>query len=132
MDETLTATLHQAAIDRLDYLDTLINEADLRFRAAPAESEIARMTAAWRALLDQRAPTSRPLPTVLRVASWLQVSPVRCGPPPISIWSLPTARTRPGAVGTRVPPDGRPSRRWASSDRVLRTQPRRTIERVVG
>ena len=53
MDETLTATLHQAAIDRLDYLDTLINEADLRFRAAPAESEIARMTAAWRALLDR-------------------------------------------------------------------------------
>lgn len=56
MDEVLATTLREAVIGRLDYLDTLVSEADLRSRAALAESEIARLTSAWRALLDQHAP----------------------------------------------------------------------------
>jgi len=59
MDEVLAPTLHAAVIGRLDYLDALITDADERSRAALAETEIARFTAAWRALLDQHAPNER-------------------------------------------------------------------------
>jgi hypothetical protein len=56
MDEVLAATLCEAVYQRLDYLERLISEADLRSRAALADTEIARMTAAWRALLVQHQP----------------------------------------------------------------------------
>jgi hypothetical protein len=56
MDEVLATTLRDAVHQRLDYLDTLVAEADLQSRAALAESEIARLTTAWRALLAQHQP----------------------------------------------------------------------------
>lgn len=56
MDEVLVSTLRDAANGRLDYLDALVGEADVRSRAALAESEITRLTAAWRGLLDQHVP----------------------------------------------------------------------------
>lgn len=56
MDEVLAATLQGAVHERLDYLDTLVAEADLPSCAALAESEIARLTAAWRAVLAEHQP----------------------------------------------------------------------------
>ncbi|MDQ3276292.1 MAG: hypothetical protein M3Q39_15035 [Actinomycetota bacterium] len=56
MDEVLASTLHDAVYQRLDYLDRLVTEADLPSRAALADTEVARMTAAWRVLLAQHKP----------------------------------------------------------------------------
>lgn len=56
MDEVLAATLRDAVYSRLDYLDRLVADADLPSRAALADTEIARMTTAWRALLVQHQP----------------------------------------------------------------------------
>ncbi|MFJ6677425.1 hypothetical protein ACIQMJ_40535 [Actinosynnema sp. NPDC091369] len=55
MAEAPFTAVHKAVFDHLDYLDALVGEGDLRCRAALADSEIARLTAAWRALLDQHA-----------------------------------------------------------------------------
>lgn len=51
MDEILAATFHRAVHDRLDYLDTLATDGDLRSCAALANTEITRLTSAWRSLL---------------------------------------------------------------------------------
>ena len=50
--------LREAVFDRLDYLDHLVSQADVPSRAALAETEIARMTEAWRALLAEHEPDS--------------------------------------------------------------------------
>jgi hypothetical protein len=59
MDEVLTATLRQAVVERLDYLDVLVADGDAPSKAALAETEFTRLTAAWRQLLDQHAHHSR-------------------------------------------------------------------------
>ncbi|MGH4021066.1 MAG: DUF4254 domain-containing protein [Pseudonocardiaceae bacterium] len=56
MDEVLSLTLRNSVYQRLSYLDTLASNADLRSRAALADTEIARMTTAWRALLAEHEP----------------------------------------------------------------------------
>lgn len=56
MDEVLISTPREAILRRLDYLDTLVTDADLQSRVALTDTEIARMTTAWRALLDQHQP----------------------------------------------------------------------------
>ncbi|MGW7531707.1 hypothetical protein [Amycolatopsis sp. NPDC054798] len=59
MDEVLTATLRRAVVDRLDYLEVLAATGDTPSKAALAETEIARLTTAWRQLLDQHALDAR-------------------------------------------------------------------------
>lgn len=59
MDENLAATLTAAVRERLDYLDRLALDGDDPSQAALAETEIPRLTTAWRALLDQHAPDAR-------------------------------------------------------------------------
>jgi hypothetical protein len=56
MDQVLASTLQAAVIGRLDYLDRLVTDADEPSRAALATTEITRLAAAWRDLLDQHAP----------------------------------------------------------------------------
>jgi hypothetical protein len=59
MDEILASALRDAVYGRLDYLDRLVTDADLRSKAALADSEIARLTAAWRELLAAHQPDDR-------------------------------------------------------------------------
>jgi hypothetical protein len=53
------AVVRGLVFDRLDYLDHLASEADVPSRAALAETEIGRMTEAWRALLSEHQPDAR-------------------------------------------------------------------------
>lgn len=50
--------VREAVFERLDLLDQLVSQADVPSRAALAETEIARMTEAWRALLAEHQPDS--------------------------------------------------------------------------
>jgi hypothetical protein len=59
MDEILASALREAVLNRLDYLDKLVTEGDLPSRAALADTEISRLTGAWRALLAQHEPDER-------------------------------------------------------------------------
>ncbi len=56
MDEVLAGTLCRAVHQRLDYLDKLATGADLVSRAALADTEIVRLTSAWRAMLATHQP----------------------------------------------------------------------------
>ena len=56
MDPLLASTWQTAVFDRLDYLDRLSTKADPSSQAALAETEITRMTAAWRSLLAEHQP----------------------------------------------------------------------------
>lgn len=51
--------LRVAVVERLDYLDLLVSEGDAPSRAALADTEIGRLTDAWRALLDLHTPDER-------------------------------------------------------------------------
>jgi hypothetical protein len=81
MDEVLTTTLCEAVYERLDYLGRLVNEADLRSRAALADTEIVRMTQAWRALLGQHEPNLRG--RCPRCSRWRRPAPFPC-----SVWAV--------------------------------------------
>ncbi|WP_103343899.1 hypothetical protein [Amycolatopsis sp. CA-126428] len=59
MDEVLTVTLRDAIYERLDYLGRLVADGDLRSRAALADTEITRLSQAWRALLELHEPDQR-------------------------------------------------------------------------
>lgn len=59
MDEILAATFRRTVYDRLDYLDKLATDGDLRSRAALATTEITRLTTAWRSLLSVHLPDER-------------------------------------------------------------------------
>ncbi|UJW32460.1 hypothetical protein L3Q67_01335 [Saccharothrix sp. AJ9571] len=59
MDEILALTLRSAVHDRLDYLDKLATGADRESRAALADTEIVRLTSAWRTVLDAHQPDER-------------------------------------------------------------------------
>jgi hypothetical protein len=56
MDEVLTSTLQDAVFGRLDYLEHLADEGDQQSKAALADTEIGRLTGAFRALLAEHAP----------------------------------------------------------------------------
>ena len=56
MDEHPAPTVKTTVIERLDYLDRLATCGDDSSRAALATTEIARLTGAWRSLLEQHAP----------------------------------------------------------------------------
>ncbi|WP_146073811.1 hypothetical protein [Amycolatopsis sp. CA-126428] len=59
MDEVLSSTLQSAVFGRLDYLDRLAREGDESSRAALADTEITRLTRAWRCLLVAHQPDER-------------------------------------------------------------------------
>lgn len=56
MDDPRASAVQTAVHDRLDYLDRLIADGDQRSRAALADTELARLAAAWRELLAAHAP----------------------------------------------------------------------------
>lgn len=56
MDEDSAASVQAAVIERLDYLDNLAINGDHESRAALATTEIARLTGAWRSLLEEHLP----------------------------------------------------------------------------
>lgn len=51
--------LDNVVINHLDYLDRLVTEGDEPSRASLAETEMARLTDAWRALLKLHSPDER-------------------------------------------------------------------------
>jgi len=51
-----SSSLCDEVYGRLDYLDRLVTDSDLRSRAALADTEISRLTAAWRDLLAAHQP----------------------------------------------------------------------------
>lgn len=117
MDEYLASTLKTAVIDRLDYLDRLVTDADELSRAALAETEMARLTQAWRDLLDQHAPDAHG--RCPQCSGWRH--PRRH---PCTVWTtahqhLIAADGPPatGTEGTRLQPDGRPSRELGPHER---------------
>jgi hypothetical protein len=59
MDDVLRTTLCAAVYDRLDYLDTIVNDADAPSRVALADSAIPMLTSAWRELLGEHEPDER-------------------------------------------------------------------------
>jgi hypothetical protein len=59
MDEVLVGALSSAVHERLDYLEMLIADGDTPSLAALAETELARLTIAWRAVLAQHEPDKR-------------------------------------------------------------------------
>ncbi|MGH3625363.1 MAG: hypothetical protein ACRDQ5_26875 [Sciscionella sp.] len=59
MDEVRHSTLCEAVYDRLDYLDTIVGEADEASRASLADTEITRLTRAWRELLEAHTLNAR-------------------------------------------------------------------------
>lgn len=56
MDEVLSAAPYGPVMERLDYLDALVTDADETSLAALAAGEVPRLTGAWRALLDRHRP----------------------------------------------------------------------------
>ena len=84
MDEILASTLRDAVHDRLDYLDKLATEADLRSRAALANTEIIRLTSAWRTLLAAHEPDEHG--RCPQCSGWFGPAgiPARSGSPPTS------------------------------------------------
>lgn len=58
MNECEDCVLREAVHQYLDFLDRLVIEADLRSRTALADTEIGRMTTAWRALLAEHQPNN--------------------------------------------------------------------------
>ncbi|SMD20631.1 hypothetical protein [Kibdelosporangium aridum] len=95
MNEVLASTLRKAVYERLDYLDRLVNEADVPSRASLADSEIARMTAAWRSLLADHEPDERG--RCRACGGWR-----RRRPHPCSVWT--TAHKNLIVVDTRSTP----------------------------
>lgn len=59
MDQMLGQILRRAVGERLDLLDELAAGADAQSLASVARTEIPRLTAAWRALLDAHAPDDK-------------------------------------------------------------------------
>jgi hypothetical protein len=59
MDDVLRSALCAAVYDRLDYLDTIVHDADAPSRAALADSAIPMLTRAWRELLCEHEPDKR-------------------------------------------------------------------------
>lgn len=112
MDEIPACTLREAVYGRLDYLDRLVADADLRSRAALADTEISRLTAAWRDLLAAHQPDQHG--RCPQCSGWRR--PRRH---PCSVWTtahqhLIAADGPPaaGPAGTRPTANGPPSRCW--------------------
>src|SRR5687767_13400308 len=59
MDEILAGTLRSGVCERLDYLELLVANGDAASLAALAETELARLASAWRALLTLHEPDAR-------------------------------------------------------------------------
>jgi hypothetical protein len=104
MNKALSSTLRKAVYERLDYLDRLVSQADLPSRAALADTEIARMTAAWRTLLAEHKPNGRG--RCRECFGWR-----RRRAHPCSVWTtahqnliVTDLRTRTGPAGTPLPP----------------------------
>jgi len=80
MDENLAAALRDEIFGRLNYLDQLVADADLRSRAALSDTEISRLTAAWRVLLAVHEPDKHG--RCPECSSWC-----RSRPHPCSVWT---------------------------------------------
>lgn len=59
MDEILAGVLRSGVYERLDYLDKLVAEGDTPSLAALAETELPRLSTAWRAVLALHEPDER-------------------------------------------------------------------------
>ncbi|MBE1573884.1 hypothetical protein ACFORH_16125 [Amycolatopsis roodepoortensis] len=81
MDEVLTAALRDAVFDRLDYLDRLAGESDQHSKAALADTEIVRLTYAFRALLAEHSSDERG--RCKQCSGWL-----RSRRHPCSVWNI--------------------------------------------
>lgn len=116
MDEVLSSALQSAVCGRLDYLDRLCHEGDEQSKAALANTEITRLTEAWRSLLAAHQPDKRgrcPECSGRR-------QPRRH---PCSVWTIAhqhlLAADSPSAtrnLDVPLSPVGRPSRRWKLRD----------------
>jgi nicotinamide riboside kinase len=56
MDEVLASTLRETVVGHLDYVDRLVADGDQRSRLALVDTEITRLTIAWRAVLAEHQP----------------------------------------------------------------------------
>jgi hypothetical protein len=108
MDEGLSFVLREAVYERLEYLNRLVGEADLRSRAALADTEIARMSAAWRALLGEHEPDERG--RCPQCSAWRRPRAFPCSVWTIAHHYLITADTVPAARTDR------PMRRQTATD----------------
>ncbi|HET6287640.1 MAG TPA: hypothetical protein VFG15_12940 [Amycolatopsis sp.] len=81
MDEVLTAALRDAVFDRLDYLDRLAGESDQHSKAALADTEIVRLTYAFRALLAEHSTDERG--RCKQCSGWLRLRRHPC-----SVWNI--------------------------------------------
>jgi hypothetical protein len=70
VDEVLTSALQGAVLGRLDYLDRLVQEGDERCKVALADTEIGRLTGAFRALLADHAPDRHGQCRACRAGPW--------------------------------------------------------------
>ncbi|CAM3756988.1 hypothetical protein KIPE111705_23440 [Kibdelosporangium persicum] len=111
----LTSTLNTAVTERLDYLDRSVTKGDEPSRAALAETEIARLTDAWRALLELHAPDEHG--RCPERSGWRR--PRRH---PCTVWTIAhqhliaaDGSPRPVPAGMRLPPHGPPSQCWRPS-----------------
>jgi hypothetical protein len=113
MGEMLASPLQAALYRRLDYLERLVADGDQRSRAVLADTEITRLTAAWRALLAEHTPDQRgrcPQCSGLR----------RRRRHPCSVWTTAYRHLINGdtpAPGTASAPDSGRSVCWRSRDR---------------
>ncbi|MDT8913532.1 hypothetical protein [Amycolatopsis sp. PS_44_ISF1] len=55
MDEILNSVLRAAVYQRLDYLDTILEQAEPTSKATFADTAVPQLTRAWRELLDTHA-----------------------------------------------------------------------------
>ena len=105
MDHHALSGSPAAVYRHLDYLDTLVADGDTASRAALADTEILRLTAAWRELLAQHHPDRRG--RCPRCARW---HPRRRNP--CSVWAtahrllLVADTSSPAGVSRRPPAAG--------------------------
>lgn len=114
MDADLSAAT--LVYNHLDYLDRLVTDADLRSKAALAETELTRLSAAWRELLTTHQPDRHG--RCPQCSRWRR--PRRH---PCSVWTIAhqhlvaTDGPSPAQTGGHAAARGQPSRCWGPPDR---------------
>jgi hypothetical protein len=107
VDEVLASALQGAVFGQLDYLDHLARDGDEQSKAALADSEICRLTDAFRALLADHAPDEQGHCRACRAMPWRRRA--RC-----TVWKA-AYRHLVGDPGDRAGPHGRHSLRPSSA-----------------
>ena len=107
MDEVLASALQSAVFGQLDYLDHLAQDGDEQSKAALADTEISRLTGAFRALLTDHAPDEHGYCHACRATPWRRRT--RC-----TVWTA-AYRHLVGDPTTHPKPHGRHSLRTGPS-----------------